>query len=263
MLRDEISEILKRIDCFSNLSDCTSQALKKKLACAFTFEDAINGVRTNITIGIDSSFPLSLPLYFICDYDNYEFIPHVERDGRICYTHDDYVYLNTENPEYIIRETYQLAKTTIEKGLRKENFEDFANEFESYWSRIDDCEEILGNVLIENEPKQIKIGTKEKLKIAVTDTQECLDSISRFIQLKDKGITYNNGLLIPFKTTDLFIPPKYNQQITIEYIHSLINLLEPKSKKALNKLLPGNSKKEEYVCDLDIGTLHVYITLIV
>lgn len=247
MEKDELSNILKQIDAFKNLTNCASLALKKKLACAFSFEDIVNGVKTKFVIGVDNNFPLSLPFYYISDYDNHEFIPHVERDGKVCYTHDDYVYLDADNPKEIIKETYELAKSTVERGLRKENFADFRSEFEDYWTRIDGSELIYGNILNIDEPELIKIGIHENFTIAVSDNNECISQVDRFFEIGKKGITYQNSILIPFEANEYFVPPRYQDIVDIQYLVAIINSLDQKSQKKIRRILPSISKKVEYV----------------
>ncbi len=243
----DIFNLLKQIDCFNNIEECVKPELKKKLACTFSFNDTINEISTQFLIGFDYKFPLSLPQFYIRNYDDYEQIPHIERDGKICYTHDDYVYIDFNNPLEVIRETYELSKTTVENGLLKINSGDFISEFEDYWVRIDNSECIYSNLLYTDEPQKVKIGFHENFTIVTSDDNECINQTSKFFNITDKGISYHNSLLIPFIPSNDFTPPRYNKEISIEYINSIINSLNPTIKRKLEKITPSYSKKTEYV----------------
>lgn len=233
---------------FNNIKEVSNSILKKrKLDFGFSFTAELDNRSVDFLIGFNKNFPLSMPNYFINSYDTFDFIPHVERDGKVCYTHDDYVYLDANAPDKIISETYDLAKTTILKGLKKENILDFANEFEAYWDRIDGGEDIFGNMLIPEQPTVIKIGVKEATRFAVSDVNGCVDQIHRFMDVGDKGVTYYNSVLIPFHINEAFLPPKYNEQLSHAYIKNIYDLLEPKAKKALEKITAGMKGKDQYV----------------
>ena len=248
LTKDEITEIINGLGYFHNIQPYTGSLLsKRKLHAAFTFVETINEVETTMIVGFDIEFPLSMPSYFIKEYDSYKFIPHIERDGKVCYTHDDYVFLDADRPSEIITETHELAKNTIEKGLKNENTLDFANEFEAYWNRIDGHEEIWGNINLVNTPEIISVGFRSDVRFAVSSGNNHAEIIGRFVDLEKKGITYQNAFFIPLTLFGEMVPPKYCEPVSISYVKSLLDMLGEKERKQLNKLLQGTTKKEEYV----------------
>ena len=248
LTNEEITEIVNDLGYFNNLQTYSGSLLKKRmLTCAFTFSDKINEVETNLIVGFDSEFPLSMPCFFIQKYDQYKFIPHIERDGKVCYTHDDYVFLDAERPGDIVVDTFTLAKKTIEQGLRGENQIDFSNEFEAYWNRIDGHEEITSNINLVNTPEKISVGIRGNLRFAISNGKEYSDIIGRFIDLDKKGITYQNAFFIPLNNLGDIMPPRYHDAVTIEYIKALIGRLSLTEQKQIKSQLQGNTKKEEYV----------------
>ena len=99
MEKSEIAKVINDLGYFQNLKECHITFLdKKKLYTGFSFQDMLDARSTELIIGFDDNFPLSMPKFFIQDYDSYQFIPHVERDGKVCYTNNDYVFLDTERP---------------------------------------------------------------------------------------------------------------------------------------------------------------------
>lgn len=244
----EKNQLTKHLVIFKNLVECQNPIFKKrKLDFGFSFVDSVEGIETNFLVGFDKNFPLSMPNFFIQNYNEYDFIPHVEEDGKVCYTNNDYVYLDADQPAEIIQQTYLLAKTTVEKGLRKENMVDFLNEFEAYWNRLKG-EVIIANIKIGTHPTLIKIGFHDKTRIVLSDEPEFLNNVGRFIKINEKGITYHNGILIPIIPPIGFTPPKYNELITIDFCKLLISFLGDDKKSELNKLLKKiTTKSEEYV----------------
>lgn len=243
MDRVQVHQLLLNIGTFEKVTESSSPVLKgKNLDSGFLVDDIINGIPIEIIIGFEDSFPLSPPVFFIKNYDDFKYIPHVEPDGKICYTHEDYLFLDRNKPGQIITETYELVKSIIVKGLNGENLIDFVNEFESYWNRIKGHESILCNIEVRTEPCILKIGVKEKFVIAVSDNNDNLQSIARFINLKDSGVTYKNGLFIPLNPTELFLPPRYNDHIDINFIKRILeNNTSSAIQNQIQKLLPKSS----------------------
>jgi molybdopterin/thiamine biosynthesis adenylyltransferase len=218
---------------------------KRRLKYCFSLVDKIEGIEVTIFLGLDEEFPLSLPSYFISI--TFPFIPHVEEDGKICYTHDDNVFVDYTDPYSVITESFQLARNTITAGIRGENKVDFINEFESYWLRLKDVEQIYGNLNLSSGPSQIKIGLKNKLTFAVSEESEYLEKTKRFIDLTDKGITYENGIYFSLEPEFYPDPPRSNDPITFEYFKRILSGVKANDLKIVQKLANRPTKAKEYV----------------
>lgn len=233
---------------FKGVSKVDISAFKKRrLKYCFSITDKIEGHEVTVFIGLDEEFPLSLPSYFIKDYDSFPFIPHVEEDGKVCYTHDDNVFIDYTDPENIILETFQSAKQTIRAGLKGENKTDFINEFEAYWLRLKDVEQIYGNLNLSSGPSQIKIGRKKDSAFAVSEESEFLEKTKRFIDLSEKGITYENGIYLPLQKGYYPEVLRSNAPITFEYFKKILSGVDGSNLKALNKIANRSAKATEYV----------------
>jgi len=243
-----IQDILRKQE-FENVMNSQNPILKsRELDFGFTFTIIIADTSINFLIGFKKNFPLSLPQYFILNYDDHEFIPHIEEDGRVCYVQDDYLFIDVDRPEDVISETFNKVKGTVEKGLRKENFVDFTTEFEAYWKRIRKNETVYFNGLISNEVTEIKIGAGKTSKLIVTEPNDFLQSGKRFFNPKDGGFTFQNGIYIPLQSNNVIIPPRYSTTISIDYVNHLIanNTNENKIDK-IQKLAKRPCKAQEYV----------------
>lgn len=233
---------------FKGVSKVDISAFKKRrLKYCFSVNDEIETHPVTLLIGLDEEFPLSLPSYFIKDYDSFPFIPHVEEDGKVCYTHDDNVFVNYADPENVILETFQSAKQTIRDGIKGENKIDFLNEFEAYWLRLKDSEQIYGNLNLTSGPSQIKIGRKKDLAFAISEEGEYLEKTKRFIDLSEKGITYENGIY--FSLQKGFYPEvlRSNAPITFEYFKKILSGVDGSDVKILKKVANRSTKANEYV----------------
>lgn len=223
----------------------TSVFKKRGLKYAFSFVNEIEGREATLILGIAEDFPLSLPLFFIKDYEEFPFIPHVEDDGFVCYTHDDNVFIDYTDPERVVLECLQLARQTIIAGLRGENKVDFINEFEAYWLRLKDGIQIYGNLDLSAGPSQIKIGVQKDLSFAVSE--EFLEKTKRFINVAEKGVTYENGIYLPLKKGFHPDVPRSNEPISFDYFKKLLTGVSSKDAKELRRLTSRSTKAKEFV----------------
>jgi molybdopterin/thiamine biosynthesis adenylyltransferase len=234
---------------FQNISESTAPVFKnRKLGFCFSADQELQEITQKWLIGFEDNFPLSLPQYYLVD-NSIGFIPHVEQDGKICYYQDDYLYIDADRPADVIKETFELAKETVLKGLREENAVDFVNEFQSYWLRLPNVESIYSNIAFSEDVSQIKIGIKNNIKIALTDEEGYLSSVSRFIKIGDKtGVTFQNAIYIPLDPKGLLLPPKYNTFLSLNDVKKLVfDHINQNAYRSLTKLLQKPCKQEEYV----------------
>lgn len=228
----------------AHASMLTERALKHGFLCSTLFA----GVNTQLLIGFKELFPLSLPQYYILNYENYSFIPHVENDGRICYMQDDYLFIDADRPGDIISETFDKAKNTVEAGLRKENLMDFTREFEAYWHRLKKAEEASFNGILDANVTEIKVGVNDKMRFIVSNDTLHLQSADRFFNLKEGGFTFQNGIYISLNPENVIIPPRYGTPISLDYIKALIlNNVTVSDRQKIERLASRSVKKEEYV----------------
>lgn len=250
MIREsDLLNSLQRIGLLSVAKIDTSTFIKKRrLRYAFSFADELIGRRITFIVGFDECFPLSLPLFFIENYQAFDFIPHVEEDGKVCYTHDDNVFLDYHQPHEIISQSYDLVKKTIHAGLSGVNKIDFFNEFESYWMRADELEEAFGNLKIASKPARIKIGFKDDVVFFVSDENECLEKMQRFVDLSEKGVTYQNGIYFSLKKGYYPQPPRSGSPITFDYFKRVVlDGCDSNDYQEIRKLTEGTLKAKEYV----------------
>ncbi|SNV35343.1 thiamine biosynthesis protein ThiF [Chryseobacterium taklimakanense] len=86
-------------------------------------------------IGFTSDFPNKVPKVFVDknNLKNVGIIPHLTIKTLDICLFDNYVTTNKNNPTGIITETIDRTVETLIKGIKKENLDEFENEFTAYW----------------------------------------------------------------------------------------------------------------------------------
>jgi hypothetical protein len=233
---------------FKGAAKVDISAFKKRgLKYCFSFIGQMEDREVPMFLGIDAEFPLTLPSFFIKDYETFPFIPHVEEDGKVCYTHDDNVFVDYTDPYNVILESFELAKTTIKSGLRSENKIDFINEYEAYWIRLKDSVHVYCNLDLSAGASQIKIGFKKDLVFAVSDRNEFLEKTKRFIDINEKGITYENGIYFPLAKGCYPEVLRSTDGVSFEFVKKLLSQVSDQDAKALKKLASRSVKSKEFV----------------
>jgi hypothetical protein len=106
----------------------------------YELEIDLNGSPVKFYLGITKSFPLSLPIIFLAKWDTFGIIPHVEKDGYICYAQKEGSLLNSEDVTGLAHEAISKAVGIIEDGISGKNRFDFIDEFGAYWDRLDNLD---------------------------------------------------------------------------------------------------------------------------
>ena len=103
------------------------------------------------TIGLKGvlpeTFPYEFPTIYIDEqsYANISPLPHIGSDFDICTFDKSTVIPNFKSPTQLLFASFVKAREIIRQGIAKENIEDFADEFCSYW--IIDCDSAAESIL--------------------------------------------------------------------------------------------------------------------
>ena len=165
-----------------------------------------------IQIALDNHFPHHKPLFFLKPYDALGLIPHVNRNGYICYTQDEGILLDASRPEVLLQECFQKALQLLIDGVEGNNQTDFMNEFETYFCDRDAVIMVNSIVELDETVKDISILIANHSDIFAGDNRDELkEYASRLIgsqRLKDAVDC--TGLYIPLKPGTFIKPPDYN-----------------------------------------------------
>lgn len=209
-----------------------------------------------IQLALPSLFPLKKPMYFLKNCQEAGFIPHIEPDGLICYSHDEGLLLDRHNPKGIIHESFQRAKRTLEEGVLKLNSEDFLLEFEALWSRqkgigrvdaIITPDERFKKILVFNDEKRGKSILLDSINKSTVQYMNYLYSSNNVLDEFNK----RNGIYIPLRKSSALKPPAFWETWDIRDYRQLINNnITASTKKRLNQYLKRkiiHKGDEEYI----------------
>lgn len=216
---------------------------KWNLKYCFKGEVLICGSNASILIGFQNYFPFNKPLFFMEQWNLFGFIPHVEPDGYICYTQEDNLVLDYENPSGIINSTLEAVIETIKHGKEGLNSDDFLNEFESYWNHQKTNRKLLSGLLPPDEAIKIRIGINDKIKVLGNSDNQIRDLIYRLT--RKKLTRFDNALYIPIKVGLIKNPPSYDKFWS--HIDILNFVYESISEEKLKELIGNKTDKNQYV----------------
>lgn len=244
--------MVKSVKGFSFLKELKLNEFPSKkwnLDFGFSGNVEINGTNSTLIIGFNNHYPYNKPLYFIENYNELGFIPHVESDGYICYTEDN-IILNPELPKEILESTLLEVIDTLEKGLNKKNDADFIEEFEDYWSR--NRTKLSIKVLSSFRPtNKVQIIRRAKIggKIIIgADDNVIREIATKFHIAKNLNALYRNCLYIPLE--EPLLPPNYNEfWSSKEFKVNIYHNISDENRQILDELLHNynNVKKEEII----------------
>ncbi len=253
----DIVDLLKIVQQASILTDCVEASFpalsKRGLVAGVLGKAAVEGREIEITIGISHDFPHTHPVFFLINGSDFHMLPHVEEDGFICYTGEDTLVLDVDNPSGIIQDSFEIAKQTLSNGIAKRNAEEFYNEYEAYWRRLTNGVNVFSNIALCDEVSVLKCTkVKDTLNFfAASDDTDRIGSYGRFFNVEEAGPQFFNGLYIPLLPGSKIFIPQNDFQLSILNIVDVINKrTSAENKKRLEKLLIKTKKDDLIVFSL-------------
>ncbi|PRR70131.1 ThiF family adenylyltransferase [Clostridium thermopalmarium] len=185
----------------------------------------LEGQSVTIQIALDKHFPLYKPLFFLKPYDALGFIAHVDSSGFICYIHDEGLLIDTNNVTGIIEEAFDKVLKTLKDGINGINRKDIQNEFESYWSHLDNTFLIESNIELTNNVKKIKVAKFENYPyyFAGDSISDIMNYCYKYIGKTRMGKPiFIDALYIPLREGTDIIPPSYGTFWTMKKFRHII-----------------------------------------
>lgn len=211
------------------------------------------GLNLQLTIGIDSFFPYSLPHFFIENYHKLDtMLPHVETDGYICFLEQDNILLDYENPEGIIAESLDKVLNLLSSSIMGHNNDEVRSEFISYWALQSNI--WIANSFIKptNKIKDIE-GSIYKNRIIVFDNtaenNSTIEGVFSKVALKNKF----KAKYIPLRSNNNIYPPHYKKGWTIRELKRIIlDNLSSSNRSLFNKYRSKQLHKSSEVLIISI-----------
>lgn len=236
----------KNLTSFHILDKPSRAALLRK--CLISAEIEIQSVTRSIQleIGLEATYPNSLPIALLKSVGFPHNIPHIQTDGYVCYTPNENITINPIHPDWLLEDAVEKAIQVIEAGISNQNQLDFLDEFDAYWrgrktiitleAYISPAETV--NKIVIAFKKDDKRNNRPKI---VTDTITYENYWHNSLDL----VCYN-GIYIPL-TGNIYADLLFEAQLTTENIRNFVfSNITPKNKKLLKRHL-REWDSEEYV----------------
>jgi hypothetical protein len=208
-----------------------------------------DGADLKVLAAVEKDFPASKPGFFLLNGKELPRIPHVDDDGYICYTHEDSIVMDIQNPAGIIRECFDLAMQTVRDGLSGKNTDHFLNEYEAYWRRSSGVQVLYANIRVTDTVQAIKYSRQKESKafFAAGDETDLLNSYSRYFDAKANPVSYRNGIYIPLIAGPNFYIPAAGQDIDIEQVRKFVTEFVPGDQHAALVKMLEKTKTDDLV----------------
>ncbi len=212
-------------------------------------EITVEGRDVRLQIGVNSRFPLSLPVIALSPPDALGLIPHVEvdGDGYVCYNQTEGMLLDSSNPEGILEEALDRAVAVLCAGITGKNRLDFVDELAAYWRRVAPKQVLRSFLRVEGSVREIGAYRSGSGYELVADS---LDDARAYYNGNDRALgvlTRKGGLYVPLSEGTFVLPPRKNRPWSLGYIKSLVeDGVSEDNRQELEKL-GRRSRSEELV----------------
>jgi hypothetical protein len=173
-------------------------------AVAGQFE--IGETSATLRLEVPLFFPTQLPNVYVEPWDAFGFIPHVQTDGLVCYQETEGMVVDRRSPVSILQGASDRALSVLRNGSQGNNEDVFAEEFESYWQRLEGTSTALSLVEANDQPRLIyRAERKDTTYLADREGQ-----ISKFWNGSSVkgGLTIQKALYVPLKKSARVVPPR-------------------------------------------------------
>lgn len=249
----DIESILSGCDILEDISVLECKSFKtKNYEMVFKARMLINGEqKIPIVICIPEKWYRDLVDIYIENYDEIDFLPHIDNKGELCLFEMEGVLVD-QNLRGILLQSLRRAKDILVDGYSGKNAEDFIDEFELYWRQLPGSRP-LNFVVPDSESGQIvkcmfkKPSQQKKEKqfeywkransfpIYVGKDSE---SLKRW-QLEKMSII-NAAYFVIAPDINIF-PPDIRKPISLEYLNDLLKWV---SSKDISNILFALSKNK-------------------
>jgi molybdopterin/thiamine biosynthesis adenylyltransferase len=160
----------------------------------------ICGEKLHFNVIFSDNFPNEAPVIKLLNAEKKPIIPHVALHGDVCFMERDVSIIDTSNPKGVIEESINRAFSTVEKGLKGKNKEDFFDEIEAYYRDMPNlwnCDSIVFEIV---EPKLLSLATWKNEAVVGVDRHQLT---AYFTKTKSTFLTQSNYsciLHIPLKS---------------------------------------------------------------
>lgn len=192
-----------------------------------------------ILICIPKRWYMDLIDIYIENYDDIIFIPHVSKNGKLC-LFDVEGCLIDKNLEGIVIQSLFRAQELLNKGILKENFDDFTKEFELYLSEYKNFRlaklvvpKLKENAIIYCQYKKKQEKSAWFRKRNNNSTLYLGANLEDFKRWRMEGVTIVKAAYFILYPKETIYPPDIRKDISLEYLNFLLQCTESEYNKNL------------------------------
>jgi molybdopterin-synthase adenylyltransferase len=217
-------------------------------AIALEGEVLIAGREVTLQLVLDSSFPLTLPRFFVCPWDALGFIPHIDQHGFVCFADPEGLVLDRQRPVQVVQEAFQCVVKVLTDGVTGKNGSDFVDEFDSYWGKLTGIIKIPALLDTGDDIIQIIIATNKRKQQYIAGSENDISAFRNGIDVSGT-FTLQNAVYLPLEPGTSIIPPRPGGACwTVrEARDALLSNVSALNLKQLSKLLKKYKHANEYV----------------
>lgn len=240
MTSRDIESVLLECSFLENINFCEFRQYKSlNYKMIFKAQMIINEEKNiSIVICISEKWYRDLIDIYIENYDKIDFLPHIDKEGKICLFELEGILIDL-NLQGILIESLIRAKDILTDGFSETNREDFLDEFELYWGQLPGHRSLKLDVPLSETSQIIKYTferclqrKKEKqfdyykrLHSATIYAGKDSESLRRW-NLKNTSII-NAAYFVISPDVNIY-PPDIRQAISIEYLNELLKWVSVK-----------------------------------
>jgi len=166
----------------------------------------IEGTEATLRLQVPLFFPAELPNVYVEPWDAFGFIPHVQTDGLVCYQETEGMVVDRRSPISILQGALDKALSVLRNGAQGNNEDVFAEEFESYWRRLENATPIRSLIEATDQPRLIRRTEKDD-PVCLADSMEQISAFLNGSSVKG-AFTIQKALYVPLKKSARIVPPR-------------------------------------------------------
>ena len=254
---DIVRDTLLDLPCVSKILIHKNKFIRRRTyECAFNCNLIMNEKEVAVIICVPASWEHELIDIYIYDIHSVPFMPHIEKDGKICLFDLEGVLIDPDLPG-IVTQCVKKAVKILLAGFYENTEEEFVREFASYWSYLPNLLHMKVSLPQERKSQIFKYiwnlpfrKKKEKYGAYFQRCQKtCIyasDSESYFHLLGVNG-EQKNSLNCVIQTTKYIIPPDFRKPLSIDYCNELLAMMVP-----LKRAVEINKGRKAHLLIIDI-----------
>jgi molybdopterin-synthase adenylyltransferase len=206
----------------------------------------IKGQVAHLIMAAKFGWPHTLPLVFLSPWDAFGCIPHVDKDGFVCFAHEAGLIIDSNRPKDVACDAGEKAIRQIVQGALVKNSSDYSSEFEAYWIRQEGICKLLSFVEPSRHPKVITVLQDNGGYVSVCDR---FADITNYLGTSSrKLLTQRNALFVPLPEGSTIVPPHPDQPWDpVEAVELLVESLDQATRQGVAKLCSDLTKDREFV----------------